>query len=352
MSRHSQTYRVLYVGALNPGQTAGYRAHAIRDLGHEVIPFNTQEHGPRKRLHIAAASRYPAGPLVAGVNARLRAAIREHRPTIVWFDKPVYFTPKTALFARSSGAFTICFNQDNPFGPRNDGCWLQVKKTIPLFDLHCLVRDADVRRYAEWKLPFVKIQFSFEPRLHYPPPEGWSDAERDREVSYIGSPYEDRPDFLAKLAECHQVPITVAGPSWSKVRLPETLQLYVREGYLAGNAYREAIWRSKINLSFVTHLNEDDVAHKAFEIAACQGFLLAVRTPGHLACFKEDEEAVFFSTVEECAQKARYYLDHPAEREAIAQRGRERAVASGYDNLTQLRTIFNAVDARLDPASK
>jgi spore maturation protein CgeB len=128
----------------------------------------------------------------------------------------------------------------------------------------------------------------------------------------------------------------MAGPWWHKVFPPELMQRYVTAGFLKGAPYRENIWRSKVNLSFITLLNEEDVAHKAFEITACGGFLLALRSPGHLACFEEDKEATFFSSLEECAEKARYYLEHPEEREAIAARGRERAVGSGYDNDTQL----------------
>jgi spore maturation protein CgeB len=108
-------------------------------------------------------------------------------------------------------------------------------------------------------------------------------------------------------------------------------------------AYRRGIWASRINLSFVTEMNEEDVAHKAFEIAACGGFLLALRTPGHQACFEEGREAEFFSTIEECAEKARYYLEHPAEREEIARRGCERARLSGYDNDTQLNRVLEEI---------
>ena len=35
-------------------------------------------------------------------------------------------------------------------------------------------------------------------------------------------------------------------------------------GHLGPDQYREEIWRSKINLSFVTQANEDDIAHKAW----------------------------------------------------------------------------------------
>ena len=104
--------------------------------------------------------------------------------------------------------------------------------------------------------------------------------------------------------------------------------------------------RSKINLGFISHLNEDDIGHKCVEIAACGQFLLAVRSAGHREHFQEDREAVFFSSVEECADKARFYLDRPDLREAIGRQARERVVRSGYDNDTQLARILNKLDGK------
>jgi hypothetical protein len=170
-------------------------------------------------------------------------------------------------------------------------------------------------------------------------------------VSYIGSPHEERPDFLLALGENKEIPITLAGPGWKKVLSPGRYRRLVTDDYLIDSAYREAIWRSGINLSFVTHSNEDDIGHKSIEIAACQGFLLALRTSGHQACFEEDREAIFFSDLEECADKCRFYLDKPRLREEIALRGRERAVRSGYDNDTQLARILNFLDGRHESSS-
>jgi len=107
--------------------------------------------------------------------------------------------------------------------------------------------------------------------------------------------------------------------------------------------YREGIWRSRINLSFLTHGNQDEYTHKSFEIAACGGFLLAERCAGHAERFVEDEEAVFFSDIEECAAKIRKYLNDESARRKIAAAGQRRAVASGYDNDTQMRKVFAAV---------
>ena len=111
--------------------------------------------------------------------------------------------------------------------------------------------------------------------------------------------------------------------------------LYRGHGELFKDAYREGIWKSKINLSFLTHSNHDEFAHKSFEIAACGGFLLVERSDGHLKRFVEDEEAVFFSTIEECAEKIRRYLSFLTRRHAREDRGCgavARAERSGYHN--------------------
>jgi len=113
-----------------------------------------------------------------------------------------------------------------------------------------------------------------------------------------------------------------------------------RSEELYRDAYREGIWRSKINLSFITHSNCDEFVHKSFEIAGCGGFLLAERSEGHMQRFREDEEAVFFSTIEECVAKIRRYLPDEAARARIAAAGRARAVRDGYDNDRQVGLVM------------
>lgn len=336
--------RILYVGYLNDGETSGYRRAALERLGQDVVSFNVQDYTAQSGKLFALTYRYPVGPLVARVNRELIKATEECMPDVVWFDRPTFFPPKTLKRVKGMGCTIVCYNQDNPFGPRNDGCWAQLYKGFRLFDLHCLFRTADIARYRAWDLSFIKVQLSFDPLIHFAPPENWSDADRDREIAFNGTPLEDRPQFLRTLAEQYRLPVSVAGPKWQKVWDAELNRKYVREGFLKSAAYREAIWKSKVNLAFVTHMNEEDVAHKSFEISACGGFLLAERSEGHLACFKEDEEAVFFSSVEECAEKAAYYLARPELRQQIAKRGYARAMSSGYDNETQLALVLQRLD--------
>jgi hypothetical protein len=280
------------------------------------------------------------------VNRDLLLKAQKFRPDIIWFHKPIYFTTDTLLALKANGARLVCYNMDNPFGPRNDPGWLQFKRVYRLFDLHCLFRNSDIVRYESGGLPWVKLLPSYEPSLHFPPPSDWSDSDRDRHLSFIGSPYEERPVFLRSLAEQFDLPLVIAGPRWEGIYPASFAEKHLTDGMLLDEEYTDGLWRSRVNLSFITKLNEDDVAHKSFEIAACGQFLLARRSEEHLALFAEDSEAAFFSSLEECADKARFYLDRPDTRQSFGARARERAVRSGYDNDTQLAKVLSKLGGK------
>jgi spore maturation protein CgeB len=169
-------------------------------------------------------------------------------------------------------------------------------------------------------------------------------------VSFIGTAYDDRPEFLTRLWRECGLSVAISGSRVWRERLDAEAAAAIYTGSeLYGAAYREAVWRSKINLSFLTHSNHDEFAHKSFEIAACGGFLLAERSEGHAARFEEDEEAVFFSGFEECVAKIRRYLPDEAARARIAAAGRERAVRSGYSNDAQMALVVERLRGILHP---
>ncbi|MGA7885801.1 MAG: glycosyltransferase family 1 protein, partial [Acidobacteriaceae bacterium] len=119
--------RILYIGNMDSGMTSAQRAKALARLGQDIIPFNLRSYHPRSRL--VAGIRYyaPVGPLIRRVNRDLIDEVRRQRPDVVWFEKPIVFTPATVRTIRATGAVTVCYNLDNPFGPRNDRCWYQFK---------------------------------------------------------------------------------------------------------------------------------------------------------------------------------------------------------------------------------
>ncbi len=150
------------------------------------------------------------------------------------------------------------------------------------------------------------------------------------------------------------LPVVVSGGEhhWRRAFTPAEFAALYREGELYNQQYRSAVWRSKINLSFLTHSNADEFVHKSFEITACGGFLLAERTPGHTERFVEGEEAVFFNGYDELVAQVRRYLPDESARNRIALAGQQRAWSSGYDNDTQVCRILARVQGMVPAAAQ
>lgn len=337
--------RVLYLSGLTPDYYGEYRLRALRRLPlGSVASLDTNSFASPSGLMNKLQFRLQAGPGVSRLNRAVLEAVDREGPNILWCDKVLSLHPATLRELRRRGVVTIDYLNDNPFGPRRDPGWRLFRKTIPEYDLHAVPRSSSVADFRQsGAREVMEIRFTYEPTVHFPPalPARWTDSQRERNVSFIGTPYDHRGDFLTRLWRAG-VPVDISGscPHWRAALPREVFDATFRMGELKGDAYRDAIWRSRINLAFVTHSNRDEVAHKSFEITACGGFLLAERTPEHMACFHEGQEAVFFSDFDECRAKIERYLNDEPARAAIAAAGQRRAWSSGYDNDSVLRKLL------------
>ena len=342
--------KILYAGTLTLNDTALYRLWALERLGATVIPFSSSGYESKNPLVRKVLFRLSAGPGVDRLNADVLRIAAAEKPDIFWADKMLWIRPSTLDRLRAMGIVTISYMIDNPFGTRRDPGWRLYRKDIPFYDLHVVQRDKNIADYREHGArDVIKIQTAYEPTLNFPPPEGWSDRDCNREVSFIGTPYDDRATTLTRLSVDAGFDVSVSGNArqWRRALDADAFARIFRIGELFRDEYREAIWRSKINLSFLTHSNQDEFVHKSFEIAGCGGFLLAERSEGHMQRFVEDDEAVFFSTYEELVEKIRRYLPDEAARRRIAAAGRARAERDGYHNDRQVALILERAAALL-----
>lgn len=342
--------KILYASGLSLQDSSLYRLWALERLGHQVIPFNAFDYLPRNPLIRKVTHRLSAGPSVDRLNRDLLRIAEAERPDLFWADKLLSMRPRTLNRLRAVGIASVSYMIDNPFGPRRDPGWRLYMKNIPHYDLHVVQRDKNILDYtSRGARDVIKIQTAYEPTLHFPPPASWSDADRDRDVSFVGTPYDDRAQTLGRLwRECgFSVAVSGSGKLWGRAMQPDAFKATFRVGELYRDDYREAIWRSRINLSFLTHSNQDEFVHKSFEIAGCGGFLLAERSAGHLQRFKEDQEAVFFSSFDELAGKIRRYLPDEAARQRIAEAGNLRAARDGYHNDRQVGLIIERIQSIL-----
>jgi spore maturation protein CgeB len=124
--------------------------------------------------------------------------------------------------------------------------------------------------------------------------------------------------------------LRVRGLGWDKVKDKKRLSHILEPRIVPQRDYVKAIIATKINLGINSSQSRNLSSGRTFEIPASGGFLLAKRTIEHQAFFEEGMEAEFFDSAKELVDKARYYLSHNEEREAIAQAGHKRCTTSGY----------------------
>jgi spore maturation protein CgeB len=342
--------KILYVGDLSATATCRHRYEAMRRLGLELRPFDTRpytEAGGRARRWLRF--RLMFGRSVHRLNRDVLAAADDFRPDLVWFDKPIFMYAATLNRLRNLGCRSVNYVIDNPFHllPGEPG-WRRLRRTLPLFDAHVTPRPSSVEEYraAGARGPIAVTPLAFDPYRDFPPPPGEAVSPRD-DVVFIGSPYDGRPRFFAELAAAG-VQVTVRGARWERYRhlAGPNLRLHPSED---GDAYRTAMWNSKILLGMVTHSHREPWAHRAFEITGAGGFLLAERTPGHVACFEEGREAAFFDDAGEAAAKIRRYLADDDARRRVARAGLRRAWTSGYTNDERLAAALPEIAPDLVP---
>ena len=346
--------KILYAAGVSERDSSLYRLWALERLGHTVVGLNAYAYQSKNALVRKIAYRLAAGPGVERMNRDLLRLAKAEKPDVVWADKLLGMKPKTLDRLRAMGIVTVSYMIDNPFGPRQDPGWRLYMKDIPHYDLHVVQRDKNILDYnARGARDVIKIQTAYEPTIHFPAPVGWGDTQRYRDVSFVGTPYDDRAETLKRLAALKEFGVTISGSprAWGRALGPEAFAEIFRGQELYLKEYREAIWKAKINLSFLTHSNQDEFVHKSFEIAGCGGFLLAERSEGHRARFVEDEEAVFFTGYEELVAKIRRWLPDEAGRARIAAAGRMRAERAGYHNDRQVGLIVERAEQILASGS-
>jgi spore maturation protein CgeB len=333
---------VLYVGDLGPGLTSQDRADALVGLGAQLDAVGPDpRQGGLGRIDWLLSSRVQISPSIRRLNAAIAERFVRSSYDILWLDKGWMVRPDTLKNVRSKVKAIVLFNNDNPWGAHERGIWRLHKAIVPVVDEVIVPKYSVIRCYEKLGARRVSVaDFGFAPARHFAPE---APVARDIDICFIGTALKDgggiRPDrteMILQLGKLLPGRISIFGDGWKKaLRGAEHYFNDIADGAW-DNLYCQTIWRSKINLSFVTKDNWEESSHRAFEITACGGCLLAERSSRLEQSFAEGEEALYFQGASECAEIATKLLDDETRRDRIARAGNRRALGSGYDNQSRL----------------
>ncbi len=341
--------KILYVGLLWCGGTCLQRMDAMEQLGHKIVPIDTEPEDARKRQNklIYRVAKKVFGPKdLANTNKRILESVEKESFDVTWIDKGVTIKAETLIKIKKISPRTISvhYNPDDPFGAFRAG-WRTFIRCAPLYDVHFVPRQENLVEYEKLGCKHMyRFYFSYDRDFHRPVPITSVDRLRfGGEVGFIGDYERERAEAILYLAK-NTIPVRVWGPNWDRKCKYAHRNMKIEDRPLWGGDYVKAICCFDINLNFLRRINRDLQTTRSVEIPACGGFMLAERTDEHLKLFEEDKEAVFFSSNDELLEKIRYYLAHPQQRKVIAECGRQRCLKSGYSNQDRLRKMLNIVE--------
>jgi spore maturation protein CgeB len=337
---------ILYIGP--DYGTSRHRADALCRLGHSVELIDPWAFLPQQPFikKVIGKLTYEIGLswMEPFVRRRLLAAIKGKRFDVIWSDQCGLIGPNTSLALKEHGRWFLSYAVDDPFGARDKKRFSLFRKAIRHFDLMAVVRRPNVEEAYALGVPTVVLVLrSADEIAHAPldlPPE--EKARWASEVAFIGTWMPERGPFITELMRLG-VPIALYGDRWYKA--PEWLVIKKawRGPGIVGPDYVKAIQSAKICLGLLSKGNRDLHTTRSAEVPYIGSVLCTERTGEHLAMYKEDEEAVFWSTPEECAEKCVALLADEERRNRIAKAGRRRCIASGYLNESAMRRILDVL---------
>src|SRR5258706_407825 len=338
---------ILYVGR-NSG-TSRHRASALRRLGHEVFIIDPATLLPKARF--AASWTWQTGGLLfeGYVRRQLATNLPAAQFDLVFVDSGELVGPALVSELKNRFGTIVNYNIDDPYGGRDGVRWRLYLAAAALYDLIVVVRDCNVREaFAAGARGVLRVHMSADEIAHAPRPLNEEDLRKwSADVSFIGTWMPERGPFMARLVTLG-VPLSIYGNRWHKAREWPILRPFWRGPGLSDDSYAKAIQCAKVSLGLLSKGNRDLSTTRSFEIPSLGGVLCAERTTEHTRLYAENEEAVFWSTPEECAAKCMQLIGDEERRKGIASRGRKRWLRNGTANEQVLSQIVGTLRVRHD----
>lgn len=333
--------KVLLSGYHNPHYETitEYMERAIVALGHDLVRFDDRCHivPGRIRYRVPWVNRWD----LEMINQRLASRALRSGARLVIVTGGDRILSETIRRLKDCGATTVLWTTDPP---REAG---PILEAAPFYDyIFCqgtefidLLRASGIDR-AQW------LPVGFEPESHYP--VELTEQEKSHygsDVVFVGSHWLERESLFEMLAD---VDIAIWGPGWEKLRRGSPLRSRLRKAHTTPSEWVKIYSTSRIVLA--THYHEPDnrfpvhqASPRVFEVLACGGFLLCDCQRDVLTLFRDGVHFVSFGDARDLAEKVRYFLATPCEREAIARQGRKEALQR-HTYVHRLRELFSAVN--------
>lgn len=343
---------IVYIGYGSSDTTSGHRASALGRLGHTVNIWDPLEvighlrgRGILRKIHDTSGQILLTSLVCRWLTTKLEGC---SAVDCVWVNGGEFLSPKSLRMLASVAVPKVLYNNDDPTGKRDGNRFWQVRRSLPFYDMFVALRSPTAQEGKQLGAKRVfRVHFSYDEVFHAPltldEPLG-----RDfvSDVCFVGTWMRDecRDEFIHMLWRSG-LNISIWGPRWEKSRFKDLVKACWRGPWISGRQYVQTISGAKIALGMVSKGNRDEHTQRSVEIPYAGGLLCAERTSEHMRMFKEGEEAVFWSSPEECIRVCRDLLANEDRRREIVANGMRKVRELKVGNEDVCRRILRGVFA-------
>jgi spore maturation protein CgeB len=320
-------------------------SNSLKKIGFNVIEYKINPQNLFFRLLFQIEEYFSLiGPFMFFHMRKMIRIAKYERPEIVFFWRPILIDRSmiTKLKIINPSCLVVNYQNDNPFGRlyqkrnfRLKRLWKNFIKTISSYDINIVYRNSNIEDYKRQGAHNIIL---FPPAYipsHIPPNLNTNFLF---DVVFIGHSEEKRVNYINYLLESG-ISVKIFGTGW------DISALHHSYGYneiiaVYGNDYYQMLYASKINLAFLSDLNEDVYTRRNFEIPGMGGLMLSERTSELESFFKEGEEAFFFSSKIELLEKVKFILDDNLLQVKIRLNAKKKSIEGGYDIDSRVKKLM------------
>ena len=305
----------------------GILRHIIGAFCPTYLPFDLYLYEPLKRIFrrviVYDFLRRRAELGLRAMNDEVLAVVRKERPKYVLWTSFYDDVRNTTLQAiRKEGATVVGWFFDDEWRFSSYS-----KYWIPYLD-YCVTNAISVEpRYRQLGARVIRTV----PNTGVAVDVDWAHLKERYDVAFLGSiRTADRRWYLNEF-RTNSMSVDVFGEGSG--------------GYVSFKQMLDIYKTSRINLNFSktgAHPWARQLKGRVFQVCLAGGFLLTEYAPGIENYFELGKQIICFDSPREMVDKARYYLNHEAERRAIARAGWERAKGE-YSSSCMVARVFEEI---------
>jgi len=259
----------------------------------------------------------------------------EYRPDLLLV---IGITPPEHRCLQAAGKLGIiraAFLTDDPWSPYRRAPWFL--KALSEYDFVFSPREANLADLRGITGATIKyLQFGYDPDLFFPVSRS---ADFAADVMFAGGADADRVPYIGALVKSG-LKVDLYGSYWE--RYPETRHLTRGQADVA--VLREAVANARVSLCLVRRANRDGHSMRTFEVPAMRGCAIMEDTAEHVSIFGEDGRSVlYFRTIDEMRRRVAWLLEHPEERERLADEGHRLVTGGANTYQDRLASILRTV---------